>query len=120
MLTQYEIPAYFISELPEMIYEFKYIFPSMDIHDIIQCLTNYTTRRIMQHDLENVNKSLIAAEHIFCQGNMIVKAAIESVFVYSLIPLIGIWNNENEQELQSFMPMHLRTVYMQQMLKLKT
>lgn len=119
MLNQYEVPAYLIEELPEILVEFKYMYPSISINKTMQCLANYTSRRVMQNDLNTVKKCFAVAENLHRQGNTIVRVAIERIFVYSFPILVDIWNKEENIELQSIMPMRLHSAYIQQKKKLR-
>ncbi len=95
------------------------MYPSVSIYKSIQCLVNYTSRRVMQNDLEAVKKCFDVAENLYCNGNTSIRTAIEKVFVYSFSTLIIIWNKEEKMELQSLLPLHLYTAYIQQKDKLR-
>ncbi len=117
MLNQYKVPAYLIEELPEIIKEFKFMYPSISIYKSIQCLHNFTSRRVMQNDLQKVKRCFAVAENIYCNGDNNVRSAIEKVFVHSFPVLIDIWNQEEKIELQALMPLHLHNAYIEQVLK---
>lgn len=117
MLNQYEVPAYLLEEMPEIINEFKYIYPSLSIYKVVYCLANYTSRKVMQHDFEAVQKCFRVAEEIYCQGNLTVKKAIEKVYVYSFPSLIHICNRDEQIEFQSIMPSNLYRAYKQHLIR---
>lgn len=117
MINQYEVPAYLEDELPEIKEELRKIHPTLSIFKTIQCLADYTRRKVSQHDLKTVKKCFAIADNIYSKGNRIVKNAIENVFVYSFSSLMSVCSKDVKRQLQSIMPLYLHTAYVQQILK---
>ncbi len=114
MITEFEVPAYLMHELPDIIFEFKYMYPSANIFKTIQCLENYTNQRIMKADLEEVKACFKAAEKLYCDGSLPVKTAIEKVFIHSFPVLSILWKQIEHVDFRSVIPLHLYLAYLQQ------
>lgn len=117
MINQYEVAAYLVDELPEIKEDLKSISPTLNIFKSVQCLSNYTRSKVMQHDLRVVKKCFAIAENIYSRGNDLVRDAIENVFVYSFSSLLNLGSKDEKRELQALMPLYLHTAYVQQVLK---
>jgi hypothetical protein len=117
MMNQFEVSACLADKLPEIKPSLKNSFDTLNVYKSIQCLVNFTKEKFIQHDIQAVKKCLSAAEYIYAKGNRLVKNAIENVFVYSLSSLLNLGNKEERQQVRSFMPLHLYTAYVQQVLK---
>ena len=116
-MNQYEVPAYLVDELPEMEQELKAVYSTLNIFKTIQCLANYTRRKVIQHDLMAAKKCFAITETIYVKGNELVKNAIENVFVYSFSSLMNLCSKDERKQLQAIMPLDLHTAYVQQILK---
>jgi len=117
MINQYEVPAYMVDELPEIREELEVISPGLNIFKSIQCLTNYTIRKVKEHDLLAIKKCFATAENIYAKGNTMVRDAMENVFVYSFSRLLNMCSSNEKITLQAIMPLELHTAYVQQVLK---
>ena len=117
MINQYEAATYLLDELPEIKQDLKSISPTLNIFKTIQCLTDYTRVKVMQHNLRVVKKCFAIADNIYATGNALVKDAIENVFVYSFSALLNLGSRAEKRALQALMPICLHTVYVQQILK---
>lgn len=117
MINQYEVPAYLADALPEIKEDLKNISPTLNIFKSTQCLSEFTRKKVMQHDLMGIKKSFAIAEYLYTKGNPAVRDAIENVFVFSFSSLLYIGNKNERLELQGLMPLSLHTAYVQQILK---
>ena len=117
MINQYEVPAYLVDEFPELKEELKSISPTLNIFKSIQCFSDYTKRKVLQHDLQVVKRCFAIAEKIYSNGNTIVRDAIENLFVYSFSSLLNLGGKDEKRELQGLMPLCLHAAYVQQILR---
>jgi len=117
MITHCEVASYLVDELPEIKEDLKRISPTLNIFRSIQCLTDYTRHKVAQHDLRVVKKCFAIAENIYSSGNVLVRDAIENIFVYSFSALLNLGSKDEKGELQAIMPICLHTAYVQQLLK---
>lgn len=117
MINQYEASAIIADELPEIKEEIKNFSPELDIFKSIQCLTNFTSRKLKEHNLLMVKRCFKTAEEIYCKGNTAIKNAIENVFIFSFPAFINVCDKEERNALQAIMPLQLYSVYIQQVLK---
>jgi len=119
MIDQYEVPAYLVGELPEISQDLKKFSPTINIFKCVQCLANYTKRKLVEHDLVALKKCFAIADEVYVQGNALVKDAIENVFVYSFSSLMNLCSADDKKKLQAIMPICLHTAYVQQILRSK-
>ncbi|MEO5889490.1 MAG: hypothetical protein ABIQ31_04515 [Ferruginibacter sp.] len=117
MINQYEVAAYLADELPEINGNLKKITPALNVFKSIQCLSDYTRNKVMQHDLRVVKKCFEIADNIYFRGNGLVRDAIENVFVYSFSSLFNLTDRKEKKELQALVPMCLYTAYVHQVFK---
>jgi len=117
MLNQYEVPAYLAEKIPGIEQELKTVSPTLNIFKTIQCLANYTRRKVTQHDFVSVKKCFAIAEDIYVEGNTQVKNAIENIFIFSFTSILNLGSNEQKKQLQALMPLCLHTAYVNQVLK---
>lgn len=116
-MNQYEVPAYLIDNMPEIDEELKQITPLFNIINSIQCLTNFTRKKIIQHNLKDVKKCFAVVENIYSNGNILVKDAIENIFIYSFTSLLNAGNKEEVIQIQAMMPLCLHSAYIRQIYK---
>ncbi len=116
MISQYQVPAYLINELPDIAAEFKKIYPSASIVKAIECLARYTDLLIHQQDLKNVRKCFIVANNMYMSGTEVVRNTIETVYIRSFLLSTSVCNRKEKEQILSLMPLHLLTVYNQQLL----
>lgn len=117
MMNQFEVIACLADKLPGIKPALKNSFDTLNVLKSIQCLVIYTKEKLIQHDMVAVKKCLAVAEYIYSRGNTQVKNAVENIFVYSVPTLLNIGSEEERKQLQSYMPLHLYTAYVQQVLK---
>lgn len=116
-MNQFEVSACLVDRLPEIKTAIKNTYPTLNVFKSIQCLVNYTKQKLVQHDIPAVKNCLNVAEYIYSRGNKPVKNAIENVFIYSFSSLLNMGSSDERRQLQSIMPLHLYTAYVQQVLK---
>ncbi len=116
-MNQYEVPAYLIDELPEIKEGLQNISPVFNIFKSIQCLSDYTKTKLLQHNLGVVKHCFLIAEKIYSTGNNVVRGAIENVFVYSFSTLMNISDKEEQKQIWALMPLNLHTAYVNQIFK---
>ena len=113
MINQFQVQAYLLNELPDIATEFKKIYPSISVFKAMQCLANYTRQVVLQRDIKSVKKCFIVANNIYIHGTLVVRNAIETVYVHSLWLLAATFKTEQKKEMQSLMPLYLYSAYHQ-------
>lgn len=116
MISEYQVPAYLLNELPDIAAEFKKIYPSASIVKAIECLARYTDLLIKQQDLKNIRKCFIVANNMYASGTEVVRNAMEAIYIRSLLLSTATCNQEEKEQIRFLMPLHLLTVYNQQLL----
>jgi hypothetical protein len=82
-------------------------------------LADFTRRMAVEHNFSMVKKCMKLVDRIYEKGNQVVQLAVENVFVFSFSSLMGACNILECRVLQSYMPVRLYTLYVQQVLKSK-
>jgi hypothetical protein len=114
MLSEYEIPEYISTKLPEIEAGLKDLYLPKNIYQSIQVLTDYTKRRVVENDFKKVSKCLILAEKIYQKGNPEVKAALKNVFVLSFTCFKLACSSEEWRAMLSIIPATLYGLYLRQ------
>ena len=119
MLSQFEVPAFIASKLPQVKSDLCREGAGLSIYQSIQVLTDYTKRMALEHDFKMVEKCMGLVEKIYEKGNTAVKNAIENVFIFSFSTMLSRCNIVEWKIVQSYMPSELYAIYVQQVLKSK-
>lgn len=117
-MTQYEIPGFIAGKLPEIKKDLQGCRAG-NVYQSIQVLTDYTKRMAIEHNFKKVEKCMALVERIYEKGNLLVKNAVENVFVFSFSSIMALCNIIEWRIVQSYMPARLYTLYMQQVLRSK-
>lgn len=117
MFNQYEVAACIVDEIPEIKDDLLKATHKLEIFKSIQCLADYTRKKVQDHDLLKVKKCFAVADKIYDRGNTLVKIAIENVFVFSFSSLMFSCDRQERNKLLSIMPLSLHTAYIEQLMK---
>ena len=121
MMNQYEVPSYLQDTLPEMKEALVKKGVSSDLFDpykSVQCLTDFTLKNAHEHNIKMLKRCFMAAERLYIRGNEMIKNAINNIFIYSFSTLFSECDSRLERiKIQSVMPSHLYSAYVQQVLK---
>lgn len=122
MINQHEVPAFITDRLPEISSDMKQALcagntQAIPVYKSIQVLADFTRRMAVEHNFSMVKKCMKLVDRIYEKGNQAVQLAVENVFVFSFSSLIGSCNLLECRIMQSYMPVRLYTLYVQQVLK---
>jgi hypothetical protein len=119
MLSQYDVPAFIAGKLPQIKSDLSRSGLPLTAYQSIQVLTDYTKRMALEHNFKMVQTCMALVERIYDKGNVLVRNAVENVFVFSLSSMLSRCNIVEWRIVQSYMPSDLYTLYVQQVLKSK-
>lgn len=119
MLSQFEVPAFIASRLPQVKRDLHRNGTELSIYQSIQVLTDYTKRMALEHDYKTVQQCMALVEKIYQKGNALVKNAVENVFIFSFSSMLSRCNIVEWRIVQSYMPSDLYALYVQQVLRSK-
>lgn len=114
MINEQNLPAYLEKTMPELAgicvgENYK------NTYDIIRQLFKYTTTQVLTHNIKAAKKCLSLAEKLYNKGNIVVKNAIENVFVYSFSH--AFFHDENKrEEIMEIVPLSLYELYKKQVI----
>jgi hypothetical protein len=103
MMTQYEIARFIAGKLPEIKNDLHYC-QAGNVYQPIQVLTEYTKRMALEHNFKMVGKCMILADAIYQRGNIMVKNAVENVFIFAFSSVMALYNIVEWRIVQSYMP----------------
>lgn len=116
-MDEFEIPALLEEELPVIARELRQNAVLGSAANMVKMLTDYTKRMLTLHDLPAVVRCMDIADRIYGKGNLVVKNAIENVFVYSFSGLQTACNKVEWKVIQAKMPVTLYALYTNQVYK---
>ena len=116
MIHEKEIPGYITGSLPQLKGE---LIHRQHAYDAMQVLTDYTKRMALEHNFGEVKKCMSLVEKIYHKGDALVKNAVENIFIFSFSSMRMLCNLVEWRMVQSFMPAHLYTLYLNQILRSK-
>jgi len=116
-MNEYEVPAYLEEKLPGIKTDLDKLGNDISVYKAMQTLVQYINNMTLQHDIRTVKRSFQVAEQIYEKGNTIVKNAVENVIVYSISSMRPLCNEVEWRLLQAYMPIHIYSLYVQQVLK---
>ena len=82
MISQSELPEFIEHNMPELsgICSKE---QSRNVYDIARNLFKYTATQIAKHNINAAKKCMALAEQLYNNGNVMIKNAIENVYVFS-------------------------------------
>jgi hypothetical protein len=112
MINQFEVPMYITEALPEISGDLK-VGTTNNAYQQMDILTAFTKKNILEHNYKAVKRSFKLADMLYSKGNMVVKNAIQNVFVYSFTSIFHTCNREKTTVL-ALLPLSLYTIYITQ------
>ncbi|HEY4064830.1 MAG TPA: hypothetical protein VGM30_23160 [Puia sp.] len=119
MLSQWEVPAFIASKLPQVKKDLTRKGNELSIYQSIQVLTDYTKKMALEHEFKMVQQCMSLVEKIYERGNTLVRNAIENVFIFSFSSMLSRCNIVEWRIVQSYMPANLYGLYVKQILSSK-
>ena len=83
-------------------------------YKLIGFLTDFTREKLSLHDLNTTIRSFRLVDKIYTKGDLVVKNAIENIFVFSFSHLQGNCTTGEWRKLQAEIPLSLHTLYIKQ------
>ena len=115
MINQFEIPMYLEDALPEISGDLK-LCKKDNPYKLMNTFIDFTSTNIKEHNYQVVKRCFQIADKLYDKGNIIVKNAIENVFIYSFSRLLSGGKKEMNLVL-GLIPGTLYSLYMHQVLK---
>lgn len=114
-MSPFEIKALITAALPPVVEEFDRFSDSDNPYRIMSGLCNFTRKQLRAHNLVVVVKCLGLADMVYQKGNLLVKNAVENIFVFSLTGLREIANQVEWKVMRAKMPEGLYLLYQRQL-----
>lgn len=114
-MNQYEVAAEIADEIPAIQTEIVKAPVFGSAYLCVKVLANYTLKMLQQHELKQVQQSMLLAERLYNKGNQLVKTAIENVFIFSFSTMKVACSRQEWQEIQGKMPVNIFSAYIQQL-----
>ena len=119
MMNQFEVPAFIAGKMPQIQKDLRTAGKEASMYQSLGALTDYTKRMAIEHNFKMVEKCMALVEKIYDTGNMLVKNAVENVFIFSFSSIMAICNIIEWRIVQSYMPSCLYNLYVRQVLRSK-
>lgn len=119
-MNQYEVPALIADKLPEVRDAIINRITWGSADNALLVLVEYTQRMCMLHDLPAIQKCMKVADKIYTRGNVAVKTAVANTFVKSFNEFRDTCNKVEWRFLQARMPVHLYSLYIQELVNHKS
>jgi hypothetical protein len=116
MITQYEVPAFLQTQLPQLNTKIYISKKSLAIYIAISNFTDCTKHAVEEHNFNLAKKCFALAETLYRQGDNLVRLLIENSFVYSFSSFMP-QNQPERLIIRSIIPARLYDVYMKQVMQ---
>lgn len=115
MINQLEMPMYLEEALPELSPDLKQCKKD-NPYILMNLLIAFTSKNIEEHNYKVVKRCFKIADKLYSKGNVMVKNAVENVFVYAFSRLLCHDKKETSKTL-GLIPGSLYSLYINQMLR---
>lgn len=112
MINHFEVPKYLERNLPGFCCAAAGE-TSDNVYQVMQQFSSYTSGEIQQHHFRNVRTCFALAERLYEKGNILVRSAVENIYVYSFTGMLQKFGNERKAIL-GIIPITLYTLYIKQ------
>ena len=113
------MPNFIAFRLPEVKLELSSTNTQPSAYQSIQVLADFTKRMALEHDFKMVEKCMSLVQKLYEKGNILVRGAVENVFIYSFSTLMTRCNAVEWRMVQTYMPADLYKIYVEQILRSK-
>lgn len=114
-MNPFQVASVIESELPDVCEELEHTSAFGDALQVMQVMVNYSKKMLLIHDLAKVLKCMRLVGKLYDRGNKTVKAAIESVYVFSFEGMQSVCNKIDWNIVRAKMPITLYTLYIKQL-----
>lgn len=116
-MDQFTVADEIISTVPEIKTEISRNTILKNPFAIIRIITRHTRKMVEQHNELMVEKCLKLVDRIYTRGDIVIKNAIESIFVFSLDSIVFSCTAPERKQVFSKVPSGLYKAYINQVYK---
>ena len=121
MISQYEVPGLIqtsfrkeLSPVDDLMHSLS-INVSLDLYESIHALSGITKKASLNRNYALLRKCFLLAEHLYSNGDRLVRSVLENVYIYSLSSCVA-GDNKLGVCYKSLMPADFYSVYVHQMI----
>ncbi|WP_200837173.1 hypothetical protein [Dyadobacter sp. 3J3] len=114
MISQYEGTKLIESEFPQLASLYKRSSLSTDIYKAVQRLLDFSKEAVLDYNLNLSRKCFSVAKHLYSQGDMIIRSAVEKSFIYSFSAFLQ-QNDIEKKRLKFFIPDDFYAIYLKEL-----
>jgi hypothetical protein len=115
MINQTAATDYLLHDMPELSQELGNRNEPTTIYKTLQAFIRLTCKKVQEHNFKAARQCFNLADKLHQQGNVIVRCAVENVFVFSMDAIFRQASNE-KIEIRGLVPGSLYSVYMRQVM----
>lgn len=116
-MNQYEVADQIASEIPEVKTEISRIINLKNPFALVRIITRHTRKMVDQHNELMIEKCMKLIDKIYTKGDIVIKNAIENVFIFSLDNIVFSCTTTERKQVLSKVPAGLYTAYVKQVYK---
>lgn len=113
-MNQYEMADEIATEIPEVKTEIARIINLKNPFALIRIITRHTRKMVEQHNELMTEKCMKLIDKIYTKGDLIIKNAIENVFIFSLDSITTSCTSTERKQILSKVPVGLYNAYVNQ------
>ncbi|RQO29871.1 hypothetical protein DBR32_14940 [Taibaiella sp. KBW10] len=113
-MNQYEVADEIATALPEVKAEVSKIIYLKNPFALIRVVTRHTQKMVEQHNELRIDQCLKLIDRIYAKGDLLVRNAIENIFIFSLDHIVASCNSRDKDRLLAKIPLKLHTAYVNQ------
>lgn len=116
-MNQYEAADDIIATIPEIKTEISRSTTRKNPFAIIRVITRHTRKMVEQHNELMVEKCMKLVDRIYTRGDIVIKNAVESIFVFSMDSIVFSCTAPERKQVFSKVPAGLYKAYINQVYK---
>ena len=116
-MNHYEIADEIATEIPEVKTEISRAMNLKNPFAIIRIITRHTRKMVEQHNDLMTEKCMKVLDKIYTKGDIMIKHAIENVFIFSLDSIVFSCTSSEIKQVLRKVPIGLYTAYIKQVYK---
>lgn len=116
-MNQYEAAYEIVTIIPESNNEISKAMGKKNPFAIVRIFTRHIQKLVESHNEVMVRRCLKIMDKIYDKGDVLLKHAVENVFVYSFDTVMSTCDRTERKMIMGIMPMGLYTAYINQIYK---
>jgi len=116
-MNQYEVADEIAAEIPEVKPEISKIINLRNPFALVRIITRHTRKMVEQHNDAMIEKCMKLIDKIYTKGDIMIKNAIENIFIFSLDSIVFSCKANERKQVLSKVPIGLYTAYIKQIYK---